>query len=467
MADILRITTPLVNKNQVQQQKQPESDIQFQLSEITRVSKTNEQEGILQQNNQLVDQESLNLLMNQLKDPAATVSFIKGIFLLQEVVKLLPVRNDVLTEEMTTLFDKLILPNGELATEMARQEQSSTIFKGEFFNTLRELVAAYPHPQMKQDVANLLKAVNGLLRNRDILDSVGNNLEFLGKSIAPSKELADAFVKLAEKFRFSDAPENFQVLKKEAVTLLRNLEHNLLFSDKLQKVSSITVYNLSRVSTNQGYLDETLNTLLSNVLRQDDREKIYRTLQQFVRSFTDGNTNKEPSKIMDSMAKLIELQASRPEASLNTEERINGIIHSILSSPCNYTPLLHFVIPMEHMDVRAFAEIWINPNEEDEEKTVAPEGERITHMLIAFEVERMGQFELELSVKGKEIIMQLFCPPVYQKAFSTIGSKIAKAAMVSGYRLSDVRVEGMERPRSLMDVFPTLPQRRAGMNVKI
>lgn len=51
------------------------------------------------------------------------------------------------------------------------------------------------------------------------------------------------------------------------------------------------------------------------------------------------------SRIMDTLAKIIAKQdRETPMNSLNGD-KIEKIITSLLSSPCNYTPLLHFVIP--------------------------------------------------------------------------------------------------------------------------
>lgn len=55
-------------------------------------------------------------------------------------------------------------------------------------------------------------------------------------------------------------------------------------------------------------------------------------------------------------------------------DKVEKIIHSLLSSPCNFTPLLHFVLPVQYQDLHSFAEIWINPNggEDDSTRREAP-----------------------------------------------------------------------------------------------
>lgn len=467
MADILRVTTPLVNKNQMPPPKQqPESEIQFQLSELTKVAKTNEQEGMLQQNNTLVEKDSSNLLMNMLKDPAATVSFIKGIFLLQEVARLLPLTNQPFTDEMAPLFEKLFVDGGNITAELLNQENDSTIFKGQLFDILRELTSSYPQPDIKESIADFLKALNSVLRNRDILDSVSNNFQFLSETLIPSKELSSKLLSLAQQFMRPQAPSEFKELKNQALALLSEVEKSVLFSDKLNKITSITVYNLSRFNQNPEHLDDTLSTLLSNIPEQSDRDRLFEAIKQFVEQ-VNSQPQKQNSQVMDVLAKIITFQSQKKETSPNADERIENIIHSLLSSPCNYTPLLHFVIPVEYMDVKSFAEIWINPNEEDENGQEGANREKITHVLIAFEVEDVGKFELELSAQGEKLDVSIFCPSEYVDQFEGLGRKISAGISLTKYRINNLIVEKMERQRSLIEVFKTLPFKRSGINVKI
>ena len=163
MADILRITTPLVNKSQAPDaQKALEATQPFDLHNITRVTKPAGQEGILRQNTGLNQQEETSaLLLNLLKDPSVAASSLKNIYLLQELIKLLPVNNKPLTQEIQQLFDQLMVAPEDIADEMMRQENASTSFKGEMFDFLRELLSQNPKQEgLRQATVYFLKAFN-------------------------------------------------------------------------------------------------------------------------------------------------------------------------------------------------------------------------------------------------------------------------------------------------------------------
>lgn len=163
MADMLRITTPITNKNVVQPTKEhvDSNTLPFDMQDTSKIIKTTADSELLKQNNGNIDKDTApTLLMDLLKDPSVTVSFLKNIFLLQEIVSLLPLNNQPITEEIENLFNALLVKPEDIEKEMIRQENSSTSFKGELFNFLRDVLNEQKGNDAKQAVATLLKAMN-------------------------------------------------------------------------------------------------------------------------------------------------------------------------------------------------------------------------------------------------------------------------------------------------------------------
>lgn len=471
MADILKITTPLVNKNQQVQLKpgiDPSSP--FQLHDITRVPQTQNQGEILQQNNGLINQgDNAALLENLLKDPSVTAAYLKNIFMLEELIKLLPANNKTVTDEIETMFQTLLVDAKDIAAEMKHQEASSTAFRGELFNLLRNVSKQHsPQSETQSVIANLLRALNHVVGNKDIRDAVANSLQYLAKNMNSSKSLFPKLETLARLFRAPDSEQHFNQLKRETLDILQQVRESVLFSPKLEKVVSITIYNLSRHNSNQDYLHES-SAALWRLLEPQTRQEFQQALTSFLNRVTDrdGSQAKTSSKVMETLVDLVTTQAKSDN---NTAEqaRIEKIIHSLLSSPCNFTPLLHFVIPVEFLDLRSFAEIWINPNSEDEENQGQVKREHGIHILLVIDVETVGRFEAELYVHdNKTINLSIFCPIGFQEPYRNIGRSLSKILKSTSYRLEDVRVEPLDRSRSLMEVFKTLPYRRVGVDVKV
>ncbi len=467
MADLLKITTPLVKQAQLQQgRQQVDPNTVFDLPDVSKVVKPNAQSEMQGQNNGMIQKEEApTILMNLLKDPSVTVNFLKNIYMLQEIIKLLPVNNQAFTQEIEQLFDALMLPAEEIAQEMVLQENNSTEFKGELFDFLRELVANNPQPEIKYAVANLLKSINYSNCKQDILSAVANSLRYLSDSVETSRTLSSRLQELSDRFLQPEAPEQFQQLKAETLALLKDVEGSILFSPKMSKVVSILYYNLSRFNDNPDFFQESLSSLLTLLDGKQQKTEFVRHVRAFLESRGQDRAE-EPSRVMNVLTRILSRQAKSEELTLVNAEKMERIIHSLLSSPCNFTPLLHYVIPVEYMNIKSFAELWINPNGGEDERPIG-EKKDCTHLLVVFDIEGIGQFEAELFVSGMDIDLAVYCPPAYAQAFSGVGERIKQVTGASGYRFGEIRVDKLDKPRSLMDVFKSLPYKRTGVDVRI
>ena len=141
------------------------------------------------------------------------------------------------------------------------------------------------------------------------------------------------------------------------------------------------------------------------------------------------------------------------------------MLHSLLSSPCNFTPLLHFILPVEQDNVRAFAEVWLDP--ECDERDM-PEGvDKGMHLLMVIDIDSVGRFETEYYVYDRTIDFSLYCPKGCEDGFDGVVRALPRIIYGTGYHLGNTSVSVLEKGRSLMEVFKSLPYRRVGVDVKI
>ena|GEM_PF-259045 len=604
MADILKITTPLINRNQeVAPKPTIEPTSPFQLHDLSKIIRPTNQRDILPQNNTLMNEaDSPEILLDLLKDPGVTVTYLKNIFMLEEIFKLLPQNNATLTKEIEDLYHELLLSHDDIANELIRQEQESTVFRGEFFDFLRSLVNdGETGADLQSSVINLMRSVNNMMIKDDVMDAVANSLTFLAKNLQPSKNLAQKLEILAYRFRQGDAPEQFASLKSEALAVLKEVEESVLFDPKLQKMASITIYNLSRFNDSMDYFHDAagglwqklagenralfakyVNSLMDffreheearNLAAQratedpgvlmgarpdmmaeepllpeslaegavlagadtlnetdnvmgayeplsdreldemalimtgaeamtaaedaedaegaDDEEKANadgdaraasqanqsaaRSEAQAARGHgardrdgVDELGRRSASKVMDALIEMIKKQSDAEEAGKSEAGQVDKILHSLLSSPCNFTPLLHFVVPAYLGDVKAFAELWINPYDDDNGAQGVAAGRRI-HILMVVDVEILGRFEVELKVRDRIIDLSLHCPKGLEDRFSGMIADLPMRMRYidTPYRLGRLEIETLDHSRSLMEVFKTLPYKRMGVDIKV
>lgn len=468
MADILRVTTPMVNRAQVVDPKTNVAGVaQFNLRETSKVMQTMPAGELLMQNNGLFGEETSAMLLDLLKDPSVTVNYLKNIFLLREVVKLLPTANATLTVEIEKMFEKLLLEPDELVGELQKQEHTSSKFRGELFGFLKDVLEKNPkNKQLEHTVLDLLKAINVYATRKDVLNAVANSLEFLAENLRPASKLAAETDALAAEFRAETAPEKFDELKNSVFGLFSEIEESILFSPSLEKVLSITVYNLSRFSTENRHLNESTERLFSSLRNPEDRALLSRALEEFFEKDL-GLPDDKRSKVLGTLTEILAKQVTSKEIMLQSSDQLNKIIESLLSSPTNFTPLLHYVLPVKFGPMQSFMEIWVNPNGEEDTPAHKRGGKDSVHMLMVFDIGAIGRFEMELYVKDRTIDFFLFCPPDYTDAFSECKGKIANAVKSLDYKFGEVRIDKLERTRTLMEVFRSLPYKRTGVDVKI
>ncbi len=480
MPDILKVTTPLVNNNQPVVQKHNVDPLNaFSISNPARVQQAQNEAEILKQNTVLQEgSEAPVLLLNLLKDPAVAISYLKNIFLLEEIFRLLPANNKTVTPEIEQIFERLIMQPEDITAEMSRQQAGSTIFRGEIFDFLRQVSAERrDNPQVQMAVANFLKSVNNLLCKEDIADAIANGLEYLQGNLPEGSGFSQRTARLISLFREADAHDSFPALKEETLALFKDLESSGYAAPKMNKVISIITYNLSRYNSNLEFFSESAYRL-RQFLSGDQLREYISLLDNLVADIRSGaffekreaEQTAEESKVMDALVQMVHLQSANTDLSAADSSKVDKILESLLSSPCNFTPLLHFIIPVLQDNIQAFAEIWINPQSDEKDM---PEGVKEgKHFLLVIDVESIGRFEVELFAYNrttgvKAVDVKLLCPPEYEKPYTDMMKELSGTFEGLNYRLGKTSVEPLDHSRSLMEVFKSLPFNRVGVYVRV
>ncbi len=464
MSDILRISTPIVNPNQATAPAQaPDPTSAFYLQDTTKVIKSHNQRELYDQNTgTLTGKTAPDILMDLIQDPTVTATYLKNLSMIEEIYKLVPAHNLALDPDVEKLFDALLLTPEDLVPEMMNQEQTSTSFHGELFDFLRDVSMAYRRqPEVQFAIADFLKAVHTAMRQDDLLGSVANNLLYLQSALRGSTQLSDNLGRLAKAFLARPQGEDLAELKNLTTDLLTDARGSLLLSEKAEKIISITTYNLSRCNANTDFIAETA-VRLRKFLSEPEKK----VLTQLSRELLEGKAERpaRSESVMDSLTKIIE-KATSGDKDGAASEKIDSILFSLLSSPCNFTPLLHYIIPVEYFGTRAFTELWINPEAGDNDKAAGGQDE--THVLMVMDVDGAGRFEAELYVHDKNVDFTLYCPNGLENRFRQIGELLREDRGSSEYRFSGINVLPLKRGRSLMEVFKSLPYRRVGVDVTV
>ena len=470
MANIEKFAAPITNRNIVQpvsEHKSAEAErVDFQNTQKVKQAPV-ESELLRQHNGDIHNQRGPAIFMNLLTDPQVTAGYIRNIYMMMDIVALLPMQNGSLTEEMQQLFAELNLFPEEIAGEMLSQENSSTAFKGEFFDFLRDILAENKSPEFRKAVISVLKAVNSEKSKTDIMRALSGSFGFLSAQMKPNKEISAALLRISERMYDDDAGEHFSELKSDALSVLTDVERSVLFNTQTERLTAMIRYNLSRFNNDPDFLTSSVNYLMT-MLKEEDKSEFLQLLYDHLAYYENIDRDGElsDSKVMNIITDILRLQSSSEEIKSLGADSVETIIHSILSSPSNFTPLLHYIIPVEYEDVAAFAEVWIDPDEENE-TTGSDTPERQIHMLIVFDMDNLGRMETELMVRDRSIDLTVYCSDDVKGYIESLSKDLRKSADFSDYHINSVNVRTLKAPRSLVDVFEGLSVKRTGINVKI
>lgn len=329
---------------------------------------------------------------------------------------------------------------------------------------------AVSQQEIHDGVLNLLKAINSQQNRTDVLDAVKNNLSYI-KSVFPessdySHQISHVLKSLEAFISSPQTREGFNAVKSQTLELLEGLQNSVLYDEEMSRISALAKYNLSRYNSSEDIVTEAFLRLLESI---PDKQTKLRLGDELVRYFENGGASHgaEESKTMSALAEILEKQSENTEAKMLNPDSVDKIVHGLLSSPSNFTPLLHYVIPVDNKQVQAMAEIWINPNGDEDVEGGASGGKKMTHMLVVFEIDGIGKFETELYAEDKSITLSVLCPPEHVDSFRGVNSDIRRACESTGYRFKSIEIGELKETRSLMDVFRSLPARRSGINVTI
>lgn len=486
VSDILRITTPLISRNATQvQPRQPAPGEIFTLDQTLRVLKANPQSEMLMQNNALVEKDSsIPEYVNLLTNPDVVSGYMSSILLLEEIIGLLPLNSKTVTPEIQEMFDALFITSEDIVPELIRQEKASTTFKGDFYNFIRTVLEQDDRPETLYTALRLVKYYDESNLSRNALKSVSNYLKYLSELLSPSKEISARLKEVSERI-LDEAPDQsrlFSIFNTEVVPLLHDIKSSILFDERIERLLSMVVYNLSRCNHNTDALPQ-LGEEFAEQLESDSlKYEFLALLKSAISVGQDGSIqdstlpvdSSQPSdeslnsKVMEALTRLIKPESKLEGLPEKAKGKLNNIISGLLSSPSSFTPLLHYILPIEYENIRAYAEIWISPNsvEEDElagEKPSPPS----SHFLIVFGVDGIGMFEAELFVRGHTIDFLLLCPEEYTNVFASLKSTFRDSIRNTEYRFGDVRIDKLESRRSIVEVFTSLPYRRMGIDLLI
>ncbi|MCM1327805.1 MAG: hypothetical protein NC253_00035 [Ruminococcus sp.] len=209
-------------------------------------------------------------------------------------------------------------------------------------------------------------------------------------------------------------------------------------------------------------LIDRLSVIVNRIDNPDAKIAVAQSVNQVLSqmALAEGINYKPPTtmeNMLDFLVKNINDPSLKSLSAMNRGEMLQGL----LTSPGVFSPLLHFLVPMNMDGTKAFGELWADPDAGDGK----PGGDDDKHLFLCFEIEEAGYFELEVYSHGRDINVSLLCPEGSERQYLPLKETIPVIASANGYNAEKTIISPLKKKRDLNKVFPKLNDRKNNLNV--
>lgn len=369
MSDLLRITSMDTGKNYQTIKQPPQSETAFNIVDLNKVVKTNDNSHEMRQTNNSFEGDSkaqLSTELNISKDSSFIQKMMKDI--VDEKALNTEDLPDASSKEFNEFVKNIFLTDKALSGDLVAQEKGITSFKGDLFNLLKSILETTDSQDLKNSVISFLRNLSGLTSQNEILNSIAENIRYLASLLAPSKTISENLSNLAEEFSKDNANINFTSLCDKANLLLNQALNSLIATDKTVSLVSLIKYNLSRFTDNPNMLTANFKSILDSINDEGLKQKFNDIFEKYIEGsnipyptkdalLADNqnyiNTDKLAHLIADAMdsQKVLEQQAfNNTNVVKSINEMNNDDILSVADSCDKIKELLMMVVSSDKSD---------------------------------------------------------------------------------------------------------------------
>lgn len=350
-------------------------------------------------------------------------------------------------EKLETLFAKFI-ENSKLPLDVKLASMEDT----------KNSSAVMSMTMLTERVANAVES--------STKDMSPTQLEKLSEELSKLSEELNALSKtenIAENTELPESTENAQTAAgidiKQGVSMLRKIIAPLVPDNMKGAVN--TLLRSFESEKNLNTLIDRLSVIVNRMDNLDAKITVAQSINQVLSQMTlaEGINYRPPTtmeNMLDFLVKNINDPSLKSLSAMNRGEMLQGL----LTSPGVFSPLLHFLVPMNMDGTKAFGELWADPDAGG-----GKDGDSDKHLFLCFEIEDAGYFEMELYAKGRSINVSLLCPAGSEKRYMPLKEFIPQIAAVNGYNAEKMIISPLKKKRDLNRVFPKLNDRKTALNV--
>lgn len=251
---------------------------------------------------------------------------------------------------------------------------------------------------------------------------------------------------------------------------LHDMVKGLFVEDKTGEYSAQFTQDFSKLHTVQEVIDK-LNEMLRAMPDMPIRERLYGAFVDIVDKMALKNEMPQHGvrppvhSTLDSLTDFIQENINHPALKSLDSFNAANLLQSLLNAPGVFTPLAHYILPLDVDGTKAFGELWVDNDENNPNNT--PGTQRNYHLFLTFDVESIGRFEVDLYALGDEVNLALLYPPRFEKQIEPMKDRINKVVRNVGYNTRTFETAPLKTPHNLTEIFPKIVDKRTTLNTRV
>lgn len=362
---------------------------------------------------------------------------------------------------MEELFSSMEMESPEDLKAFLQDQQKAQIkFSGNLFNNLRGMLSSNISPSLKNAILNFGKTYNDFASSGHFLQQMETIAGDIDKMLLPSFQ--GEFEDLLSQLNFQAEPgkteENTSLINNQIIPFMSNyISRTHDYGAVRNAVVMFILYAVKYENGSEELLAKQKDALMNNpdfrLLFKGNPEEAFKELVDQVKGQED---NAFPKLFTDFLKAGAEGKAGTENIS-----HFQEVLHGLLVNESVYMPLQHLVMPFRYDDKDVMSEMWV----EQEAKDGA--GGKLTKMLLKFNIQSLGNFEIISGISDMRVDLQLFMPEELMDKQKDVEDVLSHILRRNGLSVANLGVYQKTRDFRIQEVFPEIKEAEKGLNVRI
>ena len=366
-----------------------------------------------------------------------------------------------ISEVLKELFSSMEMESPEeLKDFLQNQQQAQIKFSGNLFNNLRGMLQGNISSSLRTAILNFAKSYNDYSSSGHFsaqLDTIAGDID---KLLLPSfqGEFEDLISQMNFKGGMGEDKANSSLINGQIIPFLSNYISRTHDYGAVRNAAILFV--LYAVKYENGS-EELLAKQKESLLNNPDFRLLFKGNPE--EAFQESLKNLE-MKSGNNFAKLFNqflLAGAEGKAGTENISQFQDVLRGLLLNESVYMPLQHLVLPFRYGEKDVMSEMWVDQDAKD------MNGGKLTKMLLKFNIQNLGSFEIISGITDMRVDMSLFMPEDLMEKQKDVEGVVNTILRQNGLSVANLGIYQKTRDFKLQEVFPGLKDAEKGLNVRI